>query len=156
MFTARDMFIAGKGRLVVSLFSLFNIVDGKGDKYNQGELLRWLSESIWFPTNLLPSEKLQWSPIDSQTAKLTFIYNELSLFYIVTFNEIGEITQLETKRYMDEKNLETWMIKLSNYKELNEIIVPTTAEAMWILQKGNYSYAKFNLTELVYNKREKF
>ncbi len=29
MFTARDMYIADTGRLIVSLFSLYNIVDGK-------------------------------------------------------------------------------------------------------------------------------
>lgn len=59
MFTARDMYIADKGRLIVSVLSLFKVVNGKGEKYNQGELLRWLSESVWFPTNLLPSENLQ-------------------------------------------------------------------------------------------------
>ena len=75
MFIARDMYIAGKGRLVVSLFSLYNVVDAKGEQYNQGELLRWLGESILYPTNLLPGERLQWFAIDSQTAKLTFNYN---------------------------------------------------------------------------------
>jgi hypothetical protein len=55
MFTARDMYIANTGRLVVSLFGVYNIVDGKGEKFNQGELLRWLGESVWFPTNLLPN-----------------------------------------------------------------------------------------------------
>jgi hypothetical protein len=107
MFTARDMFIADKGRLVVLLFSLFKVADAKGEQYNQGELLRWLGESILYPTNLLPSERLQWFAINSQTAKLTFNYNQLSLYFIITFNEVGEITQMETKRYMDDKNLET-------------------------------------------------
>ena len=102
------------------------IVDGKGETYNQGELLRWLSESVLYPTNLLPGERMQWSSIDSQSAKFTFDNNGLSLFYIVTFNDVGEMTQLETKRYMDKENLETWVIKLANYKELNGTVVPTT------------------------------
>ena len=74
MFTARDMYIADKGRLVVSLFSLFKVADAKGEQYNQGELLRWLGESILYPTNLLPGERLRWVPIDSQSARLTFNY----------------------------------------------------------------------------------
>jgi hypothetical protein len=156
MFTARDMFIADKGRLVVSLFSLYNIVDGKGEKFNQGELLRWLGESVWFPTNLLPSEKLHWTPIDLHTAKITFTYNGLSVFYIVSFNEIDEIIQLETKRFMGEGNLETWIGKVSNYKELNGVRVPINIEGIWRLQKGDYSYAKFTVTELEYNKPKKF
>ncbi len=156
MFTARDMYIGDKGRLVVSLLSLINVVNAKGAQYNQGELLRWLGESVLYPTNLLPTEKLQWFPIDSLTARLTFNYNGLSLFFITTFNEIGEIIQMETKRYMDEKNLEIWVIKLANYKEINAVVVPTTFEVLWRLAKGDFSYAKFNITEVEYNKPEKF
>lgn len=156
MFTARDMFIADKGRLVVSLFSLYNVVDAKGEQYDQGELLRWLGESILYPTNLLPDERLQWIPIDSQTAKLTFNYHQLSLFFIITFNETGEITQMETKRYMDDKNLETWVIKCMDYKEMNDVVIPLAFEVLWRLQKGDFSYAKFNLKKVEYNNPERF
>ncbi|SFE88687.1 hypothetical protein SAMN05518672_111170 [Chitinophaga sp. CF118] len=156
MFTARDMYIAGKGRLVVSLFSLFNIVNGQGEKFNQGELLRWLAESVWFPTNLLPSQKLQWTTIDNHTAKLTFKYNGLSIFYITTFNDTGEIIEIETKRFMGNGNMETWIGKLTNYKDLNGIKVPTIIEALWKLEEGDFSYARFNLKMIEYNKPEKF
>jgi hypothetical protein len=156
MFTARDMYISDEGRLVVSLFSLYNIVNAKGAVYNQGELLRWLGESVLYPTNLLPSEKLRWFAIDDKTAKLTFNYDELSLFFIVMFNETGEIIQMETKRYMAENKLETWVIKLANYKEINAVIVPTTFEVLWRLVKGDFSYARFNLKTIEYNKPEKF
>lgn len=156
MFTACDMYIADKGRLVVSLFSLFNIVNGQGEKYNQGELLRWLGESVWFPTNLLPNVNLQWTPIDSLSAKLSFSYNGLSVFYIVRFNNTGEITQVETKRYKGEENLETWIGKLTQYKEINGIVIPTTIEGVWKLEKGDYSYAKFYVKKIEYNKPEKF
>ena len=156
MFIARDMYIADKGRLVVSLFSLYTIVDAGGEQYNQGELLRWLGESILYPTNLLPGERLQWFAIDSQTAKLIFNYNGFSLFFIITFNEAGEITQMETKRYMDKTKLETWVIKAADYKEINGVIVPTNFEVLWRLEKGDFSYAKFRVTEIEYDKPEKF
>lgn len=154
MFTARDMYIANKGRLVVSLFSLFNIVNGQGENYNQGELLRWLGESVWFPTNLLPGKNLQWTAIDNLSAKLSFNCNGLSIFYIVKFNNTGEIVQFETKRYMDKENLETWIGKSTEYKEINGIVVPTTIEAVWKLEKGDFSYAKFNVKKIEYNKPE--
>ncbi|MBB5638399.1 hypothetical protein HDE68_004328 [Pedobacter cryoconitis] len=151
-FTARDMYLADKGRLIVSLLSLYNILDGYGDSFNQGELLRWLAESVWFPTNLLPSDELNWIAIDKDTAKLTFSYNGMSLFYIATFNSIGEVIQMETKRYMNKDKMETWVGKLSGYKEVNGIFVPTIIEAIWRLEKGDFSYAKFNVTKIVYDK----
>ena len=57
---------------------------------------------------------------------------------------------------MDEKNLETWIIKIADYKELNKMNIPTTYEVLWRLQKGDLSYAKFNITEDEYNIPEKF
>ncbi len=156
MFVARDMYISDKGGLTATLFSLINVVDVKGEKYNQGELLRWLSESVWFPTNLLPSENLQWTAINDSSAKLTFNYLDLSLFYIITFNPKGEIVQMETKRYMDEKRLETWIIKPESYEEKNGVIIPTQAEVFWRLKEGDFSYAKFNLKTIEYDIPEQF
>lgn len=156
MFSARDMFIADKGNLIVSLFSLYTLVDGKGDKYNQGELLRWLSESMLFPTNFLSRENLHWLPIDSMSAKLVFTYIGMTLEYIVRFNEVGEIVQMETKRYMGDENLEEWICKAADYKEINNVRIPTKVEATWRLKTGDYSYAKFNIHLIEYDKPYKF
>ena len=156
MFVARDLYISDKGRLIATLFSIYNVADAKGEKYNEGELLRWLGESVLYPTNLLPSKRLQWLPIDSNTAKLIFNYNGLHLFFIFTFNEIGEITEMETKRYMGDENLETWVIKATNYKEFNNILIPTAFNVLWRLKKGDFSYAEFNITEVTYNIPERF
>ena len=157
MFVARDMYLANEGRLIATILSTINVVDVHGkQQYNESELLRWLGESVWFPTNFLPSEKMQWSAIDDSSAKLTFNYNGLSLFYIVKFNDAGEIVQMETKRYMDEKRLETWIIKPVKYEERNGIIIPMQAEVFWRLKEGDFSYAKFNVKMIEYNKAEKF
>ncbi len=156
MFVARDLYISNQGRLVVSLLSLFNVVNAKGAQYDQGELLRWLGESVLYPTNLLPAERLVWSSIDSNSAKLTYNYNEPSLFFKVTFSDRGEITELETERYMDEANLETWVIKATDYKPFSGMLIPTAFDVKWRLEKGDFSYAKFYITEVEYNKAEKF
>lgn len=156
LFTARDMYLSDQGRLVVSLFSLFKIAGGQGEKYDHGELLRWLGESVWFPTNLLPNEDLQWKAIDDRTAELTFNYKGYSLSYQVAFNHSGEIMELQTRRYMGDGNLETWIGKVSNYKEINGIVVPTTIEAIYRLKEGDYPYARFHVTKIEYNTPKRF
>ena len=75
----------------------------------------------------------------------------LFLFFIITFNALGEITEMETKRYMDETNLETWVIKMGDYKKMNDVVVPLTFEVLWRLKKGDVSYAKFNIKKIEYN-----
>jgi len=56
MFVARDMYIADKGRLIVSLFSWYNVVNAKGEQYNQGELLRWRLTFLRSLTNTFPNK----------------------------------------------------------------------------------------------------
>jgi hypothetical protein len=132
------------------------IADGRGEKYDHGEMLRWLGEGVWFSTNLLPNENLQWSSIDSLTAQLTFHNNNVSISYIVSFNAEGEVTQMQTKRYMGDGKLETWIGKVSDYKEINGVIVPTTIEAIYRLKEGDYSYARFKVKTIEYDKAYKF
>lgn len=155
LFTAIDKYIKNEGALTVRLLSIFRIVNSRGEKINQGELLRWLGESVWFPTNLLPSEKLQWLPIDDSSAKLIYRHNDMEVFYIVTFNEKDEITQMETERYMNE-NFESWVGTLKNYKEINGILIPTEIEALWKLDKGDYPYANFKINEIDYENPVEF
>ncbi len=153
LFTVTDKYINGKGKIKVTLLSIYNTINAKGPHYNQGELLRWLGESVWFPTNLLPSDYLKWSAIDNESAKINFNYKSLSLSYIVRFNTLGEIISLETKRYMGDGQLESWIGKLSNYQLLNNILIPTSLEAIWNLKSGEFPYAKFNLTAIDYAKK---
>ena len=151
LFSVRDMYICGKGKIKVTLFNLFKLVNGEGPKYDQGELLRWLGESVWFPTNLLPGPRLQWSEVDDETADLLFRYKEQMLTYRVGFNEKGEITQLETRRYMGEEDLETWIGRVNNYEEIKGMKIPMNIEAIWKLADGEHSYARFNIRTIHHN-----
>lgn len=148
LFTARDMYIDSKGSIIVSLLHLFQIVKGTGPHYDQGELLRWLGESVWFPTNLLPSDNLKWSAIDDKTARLSYIHEDFTISYKVHFDERGEITELETQRHMGEEGLTTWRGKVSNYQTVNGMKIPMSIEAMWVINSQEHSYAKFDINHI--------
>ena len=156
MFSARDMFLAGKGKLVVDLFSVYRLQKGEGPRYDEGELLRWLGESVVYPTNLLPSDNVLWFPIDDQSAQLIYYYKGISLSYNVFFNSKNEIERMETQRYMGDTKKEKWVNKLSNYQLRNEMLIPTDLEAGWQLEDGYFPYAKFQITDIEYNKFEPF
>jgi hypothetical protein len=38
---------------------------------NAGSLHRYLAEAVWYPSSLLPSSRLQWTPIDATSALAT-------------------------------------------------------------------------------------
>ncbi|MEO0059402.1 MAG: hypothetical protein RLZZ312_1049 [Bacteroidota bacterium] len=150
MFTARDFFIEDKGGLIATLLGVYNIVDSEGDNFNEGELQRWMAESVWFPTNLLPSDYVQWSAIDNNSAKLLFKYKTVDFEFIVMFNAIGEITEIEGNRFMTPEKKEKWVCKMSNYQEHNGVKVPISDQAIWRLKTGDQIYAKFELLKIDY------
>ncbi|MCH5720829.1 hypothetical protein MKP07_33750 [Niabella hibiscisoli] len=115
-----------------------------------------MGESVLYPTNLLPSDRLQWLEINAERALLTFTYNGLNLHFTITFNKTGEITELETKRYMDTNRLETWIIKASDYRLRNQVKVPNSFDVIWRLSKGDFSYARFNITDVEYDVAARF
>ena len=76
---ARDFYHNGKGNMLVKLLSTITIADAKEEEIDQGALIRWLSETPWFPTALLPSEKLKWEPIDNNSAKVILTDKNLTV-----------------------------------------------------------------------------
>lgn len=151
LFTARDMYIHDRGKLVVNILSLVRVVNASGESYDEAELQRWLAECVWFPTNLLPRKDITWEVIDNNHAKLLFRYNKISISYVVTFNEVGEITQLETTRFMEKDKRETWIGTLWDYKEYNGILIPATIEVKWVIGEEHLPYARFHVKTIEYN-----
>jgi len=150
LFKAIDKFSDGKGSLTVKLLSVIPIVKAHGRHVDQAELLRWLGESVWFPTNLLPGKNLKWSPVDSLYARLTYNYQNLKVFYDVRFNSTGEIIQVETERYMEKGKLNKWTGKLSDYKDFEGMKIPTHIEAIWNVEEGDFQYVDFYVDTIEY------
>jgi len=155
LFSAKDVYIDGTGNLKVKLLSLIKIVDAKGRETDQGELLRWLAEAPLFPTALLPSENLQWEPIDNNSAKVIFTDKNLTIEGVFYFNEEGQITQFKTKRYKDN-TLENYTGYYGDYRTVDGMKVPFYLEAVWNLESGDLSYAKFKIDRIEYNNPSKF
>ncbi len=120
---------------------------------DQGTLLRYLNEMMWFPTAYL-DDYIQWESIDSHSARATITVEGLSAFAILYFNERGEMTDFVAERYMsvgDEYSLETWSTPIEEYREMNGIMVPTKGEALWKLSSGDFSYIKLEIIDIEYD-----
>ncbi len=101
-FTACDRYVAGRGSLTVHLMSAFPVQHFSGPVADESELLRYLAETVWFPTSLLPGGPAVWSPIDDNSATLTLTDNGLTVSCQMHFNEKGEIVRYQAQRYSDE------------------------------------------------------
>ena len=151
-FSARDQYVAGRGSLTVRLLGALPIVQGSGPSYNQGELLRWLAETVWFPTCLLPGGRAVWSPVDDYSATLTLTDHELTVSCLMNFNERGELVRGQAQRYSNETHIETWVGHLSDYRDWHGLRVPTRIEAAWVIEGEEKPYARFILRDIAYDK----
>ena len=153
-FAGRDKYVEGSGHMLIKLYSLITIADGKGKEINQGTLLRYLAESVWFPTAAL-SSYISWEEINASSAKATMSYGGTSASGVFTFNENGEVVNFAAERYGDfdgKYRLETWLVQMKDYKEFEGYRIPTKGEVIWKLQSGDFSWYHFEITDIEYNK----
>ena len=46
---ARDMYRSGVGHMLIKVASMVTVADAKGKEVDHGEMVRYLSEMMWFP-----------------------------------------------------------------------------------------------------------
>lgn len=149
----RDKYFEGKGNMLIKPLSLFTVADGKGEEIDQGSMLRYLAETVWFPSAAL-EEYITWEEIEADQAKATMTYGDVTASGIFTFNEKGEVVRFEAKRFGEfdgEFSLEIWSIQLRDYREIEGIRVPTKGEVTWELEEGDFKWFVFEVQEIQYN-----
>ena len=63
-----------------AILGLVPVVNAADDpQLRAGALQRYLAESVWFPTALLPSEGLRWTPVDEAHARATLTDHGISV-----------------------------------------------------------------------------
>ncbi len=150
---AKDEFINGKGNLSVKLFGLFRVVDAKGHEIDNGEIMRFLAECIWFPTSFL-NKQTTWETIDNLTAKAIIEHKGVSASVIFHFNKKGEIKKVSAKRQREVNGrfvLDDWEGRIIEYRLFNGIRIPNKVEILWKLNTGEFCYDKIEIIDIEYN-----
>jgi len=149
----RDTYAGGEGRMVIKAGSLFTVVDDKGPEMDQGSMMRYLSEMIWFPTAFL-DDNISFEPIDDESARVTLTDGGKSVSATMYFDEEGKVTDFVAKRYRTVEggyDLETWSAPVYEYGELAGLKLPLRGGAVWKLPEGDLKYADITITHLEYN-----
>lgn len=151
--TGRDRYADGHGNMLIKLYSLFTFADGKGDRIDQGTMLRYLGEICWFPSAAL-QPYIQWKEIDANSAHATMSYKGVTASAIFTFDKEGRLTATNTDRYMgmgNEATLEKWYIPVTEWKTFHGVEIPSKGNAIWHLKAGDYDYYRWEITGIKYN-----
>ena len=141
------------GAEVSALLGRIPLVNEHGPEVLQADMLRYLSEVVWFPTAWL-SDQVTWEGLDATAARVTLHYHGVTASATCHFNAAGEFTQVSAERYMKEGKrtvLRPWMGRVGAYREWHGLRIPTTAKVAWQLPPGEFSYFRCEITAIAYN-----
>jgi hypothetical protein len=153
----RDKYENGQGHMLIKLLSLFTVADATGSETNQGAMLRYLAEIIWFPSAAV-SDYIQWEQIDTVTAEATMTFGDITASGIFNFNTNYDLISFEARRYYDRKEgatMEDWLIQADQdgYREFDGIRIPASGTVTWKLKEGDYRWLKLEIGDIHYNKQ---
>jgi len=151
----RDHFVAGQGRMLIKLASLFPVADAAGPEIDQGAMLRYLGEIVWFPSAAL-SDTISWEPIDARRARATMRFAGRSVSAVFAFDDRGRFASLTAQRYMDggggrDARLETWSIPATEWRRFCGVEVPVRGTVTWKLASGDFDYYRWEILDVQIN-----
>lgn len=155
--TGMDRFENGKGQMLLKALSLFPVLNAKGTEINQGSMVRYLAETIWFPSVALNSY-IRWKQTDSLQATATMTYKGTAVTGTFTFNTSGDVVSFEAPRYFFRKGgstLENWFVQMDpdGYREFEGIRIPGRSSIIWKLKTGDYEWLRLEVTDERFNRR---
>jgi hypothetical protein len=150
---ARDRYRDGKGNMQIKLGTIFTIADATGEEMDQGSMMRYLNEMMWFPTAFLEAN-VSFEPVDQTSAKVTLTDVGKHVTATMYFDEEGRATNFVAPRYREvsgKNELATWSTPITAYGEFGGFKLPVEAKAVWKLKEGDLEYFDVVITDLAYN-----
>jgi len=147
-----DTYLLGEGSLHASLLGLFTVAKmGGTPESNQGELLRFFAEALWYPTALLPSQGVRWEAIDDNSARATLTDGATTASAVFQFNPDGTIASFRADaRYRDKLTAMPWGGRFWDYAVRDGMLIPLEGEVGWEYPEGIRLYFKGRTTAISY------
>lgn len=151
----RDAYVAGTGLLHAAAFGMLTLTKQRGTpELAEGELMRYLAETPWYPTALLPGHGVSWTAIDDSSARATLTDGATTVSLDFTFDDNGLITGVwSSARYRvnDSPTSMPWQGRFERYEVHSRIRVPVMAEVAWVGPGGPMPYWRGNITSVAYD-----
>ena len=149
----RDKFENGQGSMIIKPLFIYPLANSSGDEIDQGAILRYMSEIIWYPEAAL-AEYFQWQELDSTHAQLTMTYRNITASGIFSFDADGLVKSFSAHRFGDfdgEFRKEVWEIRVTEHKEMNNHLIPNKGEVTWKLKEGDFTWLRMEVTDIEYH-----
>ena len=157
MIGGRDIYMNGRGNMLIKLFSLFTVADESGEHMDKSALVTFMNDVCLLMPGALIEDYFSWEPIDDLSAVISISDTGYTVSATIYFNEEGQLVNFITNdRYMDNKDQPVkWSTPVKNYTNFNDLNLPGYGEGIWHLDDGDFHYVTFNLRSIQFNMQDK-
>ncbi|MFN3590727.1 MAG: DUF6920 family protein [Thermaurantiacus sp.] len=150
-----DAYVAGDGVLEAALAGAVTLVQQRdSDELARGELLRFLAETPWYPTALLPSQGVRWLDGSGRTALATLADGNVRATLQFRFGADGMVESVLAEargRTVGKTTVATpWEGRWSGWETRGPFVVPTEGEVAWLLPEGRRPYWRGRLCTITH------
>jgi hypothetical protein len=140
----RDSYRNGEGVTLAKMAGIITLANQRDTpEIASASLLRYLAETPWLPTALLPCAGVAWDALDDTSARATLVDAGITVSMDVRFGTEGQITSVSARRYRDEGGrfvLIPWKAEFRDWVRVDGMLVPVEAEAGWTEADGWIPY----------------
>ena len=146
-------FAKGRATMDIRLLGLVKVVNLSGDVLNKTETVTLFNDMCLMAPASLIDKRIRWEEIDSNSARAIFTNHGVSITATLFFNEKGELVDFMSNDRTEVVEMKQcpFTTPVSEYRNLNGIIIWTNGEAVWEYPDGKFTYGKFTLKEIEYN-----
>ena len=159
-FASLHVFSTGCATMQVRVASLFQVVDARGPKMDQGETVTFFNDMCVLAPATLIAPNIRWEPVDDLTARAAFTNEGITVRAELKFNQAGELVSFSSgDRFLSADGRTYWRLPwitpLGDYREFGGRRVAGEGEAIWLTPQGPLPYGKFHLERIEYNSAPK-
>jgi hypothetical protein len=149
---ATDTLADGHGHVRVKLLGVFDVVDQSGPELDQGTLLRWLNETMWFPA-VWATDAIRWQPVDGTSAIGSITIGDLTVQAEFVFDDVGRFVDFRADRYYADGTefvLRPWSTPIDSHASFGGLELPASGHGVWALPDGDFEYVQIRATDISY------
>ncbi len=152
----RDGIVEGRASMVAAVAGVLRLVDVQDTpELMAAALQRYLAETVWFPTALLPSQGVTWTAIDDSSARASITAAGTTVSLDFHFGADGLVKSVYTPARVRSEGGKVvprpWTGTFSRYEERRRVLVPIKGEVAWELPEGRLPYWRGTVVRVDYD-----
>ena len=142
-----------KATMQIKLLGLFNVVNLKGAEMNKAETVTLFNDMCLMAPAALINKRIEWTEIDSLSAKAIFTNGINKITATLYFNELGQLINFTSDdRYsIGDMKQYRFSTPVKEYVQINGKNIWKYGETIWHYPDGEFVYGKFTLKSIEYN-----